>query len=105
MGIACAPDKFQEKMSGLMEALEFVKTYLDDLLTITKSSFEDHLTKLREVLHRLRNAGLRVNIAKSTFAMDEVEYLGYILMRRGIKPMPEKVTAILAIEPPNNITC
>ena len=103
MGIACAPDKFQEKMSGLMEALEYVKTYLDDLLTITKSSFEDHLTKLREVLHRLRNAGLRVNIAKSTFAMDEVEYLGYILSRRGIKPMPEKVTAILAIEPPNNV--
>ena len=94
MGIACAPDKFQEKMSGLMEALEYVKTYLDDLLTITKGSFEDHLSKLREVLHRLQCAGLRINIAKSTFAMDEVEYLGYILSRRGIKPMPEKVTAI-----------
>ena len=32
MGIAGSPDIFQAKMSKLMDALEFVKTYLDDLL-------------------------------------------------------------------------
>ena len=35
--------------------------------------------------------------------MDEVEYLGYILTRNGIKPMPEKISAILVIEPPRNV--
>jgi hypothetical protein len=103
MGVACSPDIFQEKMSGLMESLYWVKVYIDDLLSITKGTFEDHLERLREVLQRLQKAGLRVNIAKSTFAMDEVEYLGYILSRSGIKPMPEKVTAILAIMEPNNV--
>ena len=36
MGIAGSPDIFQEKMSDLMATLEFVRTYLDDLLIITK---------------------------------------------------------------------
>ena len=103
MGIAGSPDIFQEKMSGLMESLEYVRTYLDDLLVITKSSYGDHLEKLRVVLTKLQDANLKVNAAKSTFAMAEVEYLGYILSREGIKPMPEKVSAILAINPPTNV--
>ncbi len=35
--------------------------------------------------------------------MEEVEYLGYELMYKGIKPMPKKVLAILAIEPPTSV--
>jgi hypothetical protein len=43
MGIAGSPDIFQAKMSELMVALEFIRTYLDDLLCITKASLDDHL--------------------------------------------------------------
>jgi hypothetical protein len=50
MGIAGSPDIFQGKMLELMEALEYVTAYLDDLLCISKLSFEDHLEKLAEVL-------------------------------------------------------
>jgi hypothetical protein len=67
MGIAGSPDIFQGKMSELMETLEYVRAYLDDLLCISKLSLEDHLQKLEEVLRQLRNAGLKVNAAKSTF--------------------------------------
>ena len=35
MGVACSPDIFQAKMSELMATLEFVRTYLDDLLCIS----------------------------------------------------------------------
>ena len=90
-------------MAGLTEHLEFVKAYIDDLLCITKGSFEDHLSKLRQVLTLINKAGLKVNMKKSTFGMDEVEYLGYILSRDGIKPQPEKVSAILALESPKNV--
>ncbi len=58
MGIAGSPDIFQSKMSELMEDLEFVQAYLDDLLCISRSSLEDHLEKLEEVLRCLCNAGL-----------------------------------------------
>ena len=53
MGIAGSPDIFQGKMSERMMALEYVNTYLDDLLVISKSGLIDHLKKLRVVLLKL----------------------------------------------------
>jgi hypothetical protein len=68
MGIADLPDIFQDKMTHLMATLEFVQTYLDDLMIITKGSLEDHLEKLIMVLTRLQN--------KSNFCTLEMEYWG-----------------------------
>ena len=62
-------------MSTLMQTLEYVRVYIDDLLTITRDTYEDHLLKLRKVLERLEKANLKVNIRKSFFAMQEIEYL------------------------------
>jgi hypothetical protein len=76
MGIAGSPDIFQGKMSELMESLEYVRAYLDDLLCISKLSLEDHLEKLEEVLGKLCNSGLKVNATKLTFCALEIEYLG-----------------------------
>ena len=50
MDISGAPDFFQEKMTDLMRALEYVRTYIDDLLIIAKGTFDDHLSKLQVVL-------------------------------------------------------
>jgi hypothetical protein len=105
MGISGSADIFQAEMMDLMEtlALEYVRAYIDDLLCITRGSLEDHLDKLEEVLKRLRDAGLKVNAAKSFFCTHEIKYLGYMLTRGGIKPQIKKVQAILAIKPPNNV--
>ena len=90
MGVAGAPDIFQEKMSDLMRALEFVRTYIDDLLIVSKCTFEDHLQKLDAVLQRLKDHKLRCNAPKYAFSLEEIEYLGYLLTRNGIKPNPAK---------------
>jgi hypothetical protein len=47
-GFAGSPGIFQEKMLEIMESLEYVRAYLDDLLCISKLSLEDHLEKLEE---------------------------------------------------------
>ena len=83
-----------------MQDLEFVRAYIDDLLCITKGSFEDHLEKLGQVLAKLRQAGLKVNVKKSFFAKDELEYLGYWITRSGVKPTSKKVNAITNMAPP-----
>jgi hypothetical protein len=100
MIIAGSPDIFQGKMSELMESLDYVRAYLDDLLCISKLSLEDHLEKLEEVLRWLHDAGLKVNAAKTTICTLEIEYLGYALTRDGIKPQSNKVQAILVIKLP-----
>ncbi len=58
---------------------------------------------METVLTRLRDARLKVNAAKSLFCAHEIEYLGYILTREGIKPQSKKGQAILAQNPPNNV--
>jgi hypothetical protein len=50
MGFAGSADIFQAEMGNLLATLEYVRVYLDNLLVITKSSHDDHLGKLQQVL-------------------------------------------------------
>jgi hypothetical protein len=52
------------------------------------------------VLARLSTAGMRVNISKSKFFAEQIEYLGYWITRQGIQPMHNKVEEILNIKVP-----
>jgi hypothetical protein len=74
--------------------------YLDDLLILAINSFKDHLLKLELVLARLSTAGMRVNISKSKFFAEQIEYLGYWITRQGIQPIRNKVEAIFDIKAP-----
>jgi hypothetical protein len=80
-------------MSKLVQDMEYVKTYLDDLLILTNRSFKDHLLKLEMVLARLSTAGMRVYISKSKFFAEQTEYLeqGCWITRQGIQPISYKV--------------
>ena len=91
MGVCIGPDIFQEKMSSLMDDLEFFRVYLEDFLVVTSGSFEDHLAKVEEVVKRLHSGGLKCEIDNWKFELQKVEYLGYIITREGIKPDPKKI--------------
>jgi hypothetical protein len=60
---------------------------MDDLLIITRQTLDKHLKKMETVLIRLRNAGLKVSAAKSSFCAHEIEYLGYTNQRRDQTPI------------------
>jgi hypothetical protein len=76
---------------------------MDNLLIITRGVLDEHLQKMETVLTRLCDAGLKANAAMSSFCAHEIEYLGSILTREEIKPQPQKVWAILVLNPPNYI--
>ena len=100
MGLCNSPDIFQEKMNELFQGLDYVRAYIDDLLVLSKGTFQDHLQKVDRVLSTLESAGLKVNAKKSFFARSELEYLGYWISRTGIQPLKEKVQAIMNISEP-----
>jgi hypothetical protein len=100
MGLCNSPDIFQEKMSELMVGLEFARAYIDDLLVVSKGDFETHLGHLEQVLTRLAAAGLKINASKSSFCQEELEYLGYLINRQGVRPTTKKVEAIMNIAIP-----
>ncbi len=103
MGFGGSAGIFQAQIMNLMVSLKFVRAHMHDLLYITRRTLDEHLQKMETVLTRLHDARLKVNVAKSLFCAHEIEYLGCILTREGIKHQPKKVQVILALNPPNNV--
>ncbi len=74
-----------------MIGLEFARAYLDNLLIISKTDFNEHLEHLKVALNRLSKAGLKINASKCSFCKAELEYLGYWMTRNGFRPVLKKV--------------
>jgi putative transposase len=97
MGLCNSPDIFKECMYEIFSDLEYVRVYIDDLLVMSCSTFEEHLQKLELVFSQLSEAGLKINANKSHFAVSEIEYLGYWITRNGIQPVHKKLKQFNAL--------
>jgi hypothetical protein len=87
-------------MNALHYDLKDVYTFLDDIMVLGYSTFEDRLVQVTEVLKRLLAAGMQVNVEKCKWFHHAVTYLGFIITRDGIKPQPEKIQGILNMKQP-----
>lgn len=94
-GITNAPSTFQRLMERCMGDINLkeVLVFLDDLIVFS-DSLEEHEERLRHVLQRLRENGLKLSPSKCRFFQTSVRYLGHIVSRDGIKTDPEKIAAI-----------
>lgn len=104
-GLCNAPATFQRLIDRVYKqiAWKFVVVYLDDTIVFSKT-FDDHLKHLREVFIRIRKAGLRLNIEKCSFWMQQLPFLGHVVSPKGIAPDPQKIEAVHQIQPPKNVT-
>jgi len=94
-GLTNAPATFQSMMNNLFQEYidKFVSIYIDDILVFSKSK-EEHLEHLKIVLDILRDAKLYGKMSKSEFFKTEMEFLGHIVTRDGIKVDPHKVQVV-----------
>ena len=102
-GISSAPGIFQRVMDSLLQGIEGVVVYLDDIL-ITGSTVEAHLKALEEVLSRLQRAGLRVKQKKCVFMRPSVTYLGHVIDANGLHPLSDRVRAIKDAPTPRSVS-
>ena len=79
-----------------------VEVYVDDMLVKSKQA-SDHLMDLRETFSALRKYGMKLNPEKCAFGVGSGKFLGYMVSRRGIEANPEKIQAILDMQPPKGI--
>ena len=94
-GLCNAPASFQHYINNvLFDLLDKTCTaYLDDVLVYSDSK-KEHRSYIREVVRRLLDAGLQIDIAKCEFETTKTKYLGLIVTPDGIEMDPEKVLAI-----------
>ncbi|OAQ59084.1 retrovirus polyprotein [Purpureocillium lilacinum] len=103
-GLTGAPATFQRYINHTLRKFldEFCSAYIDDILIYSSGSLADH-RKVEQVLARLRDAGLQIDIDKCEFEATSVKYLGFIVEAgKGIRVDPEKVRAIQEWEAPRS---
>ena len=92
-GISSAPEIFMRVVSEILQVIEGVICYFDDILCYSKTK-EEHENLLAQVHKRLEEASLQLNAVKSEYRKSEITFLGHVIDANGCKRDPRKVEAI-----------
>ena len=107
-GLTNAPAVFQRLMQQVVTPLnpssgpDFISVYLDDLLVFSRT-LDQHLQHLKTVIDKLSEVGLKLKPTKCRFAQKELEYLGHVVSRGGLKTSPRLVEAVQQFPVPKSV--
>ena len=71
-GLAQAPAYFQEFMTGVLKDFTFAIAYLHIIIIFSRTA-EEHLSHIKQVFEKLRNAHLSMKLSKYHFFTKEVQ--------------------------------
>ena len=107
-GLKNAPGVFQRLMQQVVSSLnsgsgpDFVSVYLDDILVFSKN-LNEHLEHLRLVIERQMEVGLKLKPSKCKLAQHELEYLGHVVSREGLRTNPKLTEAVVDFPRPQSV--
>ena len=104
-GLTNAPSTFERLMETVLAGLQYniCLVFLDDII-VYGSSFEEEISRLKQVFTRLIQAGLKLKPKKCVLFQKKVAYLGHIVSDAGVSPDPSKVEAIEKWPTPSTVT-
>uniref|UniRef100_A0A803JYW4 Gypsy retrotransposon integrase-like protein 1 n=1 Tax=Xenopus tropicalis TaxID=8364 RepID=A0A803JYW4_XENTR len=105
-GLHNSPTIYHKKMAAVLKGFtkpENLLQYVDDLLLATETE-EEHLSLLKELLHLLHRAGLKVNPKKCQFMQTSVTFLGMNITPEGKLPDKHKMDTIQRLNLPASKT-
>jgi transposase InsO family protein len=102
-GVKPAASIFQSAMDKILEGLDNVQAYIDDLL-VWGNTPKELYDAMEKVFERLVKFNVKVNLDKCQWMVNEVKYLGHRITKDGIKPNDEKLKAIIDAPVPLNVT-
>ena len=104
-GLCNAPATFERLMESVLAGLqwEICLIYLDDIIVYAKT-FEEMNRNLSKVFDRLAAAGLKLKAKKCNIFAESVDYLGHVVLEKGISTDPKKTEVIRHWPQPRNVT-
>ena len=72
-------------------------------MVVKSKKSKDHLKDLQETFNRLRYYNMRINPLKCVFGARGGKFLDYLVTERGIEVNPEKIKAILDMNPSKTV--
>ena len=100
-GLCNAPATFRRLLLQILEDLEGVVVYGDDIVVFSATP-EEHVSQLEAVLQRIREAGLKLSAKKCQIARSRITCLGHIVGGGKIEPLPEKSETIRRFPTPKS---
>ena len=98
-GIISASEIFHRAVEHIIEGLEGVRSYVDDIV-VWGSTIQEHNERLTQVMERVQKYGLKLNKNKCQFGVQEIVFLGDKLSAQGVEPDQEKICAIQSMPRP-----
>lgn len=113
-GLRNAAQTFQRFMNNtVLQGLDNIHTtdnlqtsslfsYLDDVIIASTCPIL-HRAHLHKICERFQSYGITINIDKCSFEQNTLDFLGYRVSPDGLRPLDEKVQAIIDFPKPDNI--
>lgn len=103
-GLTNAPAVFQRLILSLLRKRNTpgVMAYMDDIIIASKTIGEG-LEKLSIVLDLIQEANLTLNLSKCHFFKRSIDYLGFEVSSKGVRPGARKVEAVKSFKAPENV--
>ncbi|XP_057251716.1 uncharacterized protein LOC130591806 [Beta vulgaris subsp. vulgaris] len=103
-GLTNAPAIFMDQMNrSFHEYLDTcVVVFIDDILVYSKDE-KEHEKHLRLVLDVLHKQKWFAKLSKCVFWLKEVDFLGHVINKEGVKVDPAKIKAVVEWESPKNM--
>ena len=102
-GLVTACSTYMRLMRKLLDGMEHVSFYFDNILIFT-DSWDEHLVVLEMVFQRLREFNLTVKPSKCSVGFNSVEYLGFEIGNSELKPRYDRLQGIRNIPLPDTKT-
>ena len=99
-GAKDAPSTFSLLMRVILNGLDYVVNYLDDLIVICPN-FEIFCETLDKLFERLLNYGIILKPSKCHFGLSKMKFLGHTITQTGVCIQDEKVEAIRSLNIPH----
>ena len=78
-----------------------MEVYINNML-VKSVKAELHVDHLAESFQVLKHYKMKLNPTKCAFGVSAGKFLGFIVNSRGIKANPDKIKALLDMQPPSN---
>ena len=104
-GLCNAPPTFQRLMLNCLGELNltYCLIYLDDVIVFSHTK-EEHLERMRVILDRLREHGLKLKPSKCEVFKTEINYLAHHVSKKGVQPSKKNLESIAQCPPPDTYT-
>lgn len=103
-GLNSSAATFQRTMELILQGLQWTTSiiYIDDIVVFSKT-FDEHMTRVSEVLGRIAAANLKLKPAKTELLEKSVTFLGHVVSEEGVKPHPGNIIKIVQWTRPKTV--